>query len=155
MFRFITKDAWIGGQVRQFKMVEHPGAAATLVVQDGKVLMVEQYRPAANRNMLEIPAGSIDGDESPAQCALRELEEETGYKVEKLEPMGYLYPTPGYTNEVLYLFLGEGLTPGSPNPDEGEDIKVRWIPLKRQSSSSMRARFTMRKPSLPSLSTFA
>ncbi|HHT73967.1 MAG TPA: NUDIX hydrolase [Firmicutes bacterium] len=130
MFRFITKDAWIGGQVRQFKMVEHPGAAATLVVQDGKVLMVEQYRPAANRNMLEIPAGSIDGDESPAQCALRELEEETGYKVEKLEPMGYLYPTPGYTNEVLYLFLGEGLTPGSPNPDEGEDIKVRWIPLK-------------------------
>jgi len=130
VFRFITKDAWIGGQVRQFKMVEHPGAAATLVVQDGKVLMVEQYRPAANRNMLEIPAGSIDGDESPAQCALRELEEETGYKVEKLEPMGYLYPTPGYTNEVLYLFLGEGLTPGSPNPDEGEDIKVRWIPLK-------------------------
>lgn len=130
MFRFITKDAWIGGQVRQFKMVEHPGAAATLVIKDGQVLMVEQYRPAANRNMLEIPAGSMDGDETPEQCALRELEEETGYRVEKLHPMGYLYPTPGYTNEVLHLFLGEGLIAGEPHPDEGEDIKVRWIPLK-------------------------
>jgi|SRR5690554_1565550 ADP-ribose pyrophosphatase len=129
MFRFITKDAWIGGEVRQFRMVEHPGAAATLVIQDGKVLMVEQYRPAANHNMLEIPAGSIDGDESPEVCARRELEEETGFKVEKLEPMGYLYPTPGYTNEVLYLFLGEGLTPGEQRLSDGEDIKVRWIPI--------------------------
>jgi ADP-ribose pyrophosphatase len=128
--RFVTKDAWIGGQVRQFRMVDHPGAAAVLVVQDGQVLMVEQYRPAANRNMLEIPAGSIDGEESPAECALRELEEETGYRVQKLEPMGYLYPTPGYTNEVLYLFLGEGLIPGEPHPVDGEDIEVRWVPLK-------------------------
>ena len=48
--------------------------------------------------------------------------------------MGYLYPTPGYTNEVLYLFLGQGLTPGEQRLDDGEDIKVRWIPLKKQSS---------------------
>lgn len=130
VFRFITKDAWIGGRVRQFKMVEHPGAAAVLVIQDGQVLMVEQYRPAANRNMLELPAGSIDGDETPEQCARRELEEETGFKVDKLEPMGYLYPTPGYTNEVLYLFLCHGLTHGQQRLDDGEDIKVRWIPLK-------------------------
>lgn len=129
MFRFITKDVWIGSQVRQFKMVEHPGAAATLVIDDGKVLLVEQYRPAANRDMLELPAGTIDGSETPLECAKRELEEETGYHAEHWEPMGHLYPTPGYTNEVLYLFLADDLTMGEQRLDEGEDIKVRWIPL--------------------------
>ncbi|NLJ74485.1 MAG: NUDIX hydrolase [Firmicutes bacterium] len=129
MFRFITKDVWIGSQVRQFKMVEHPGAAATLVIDDGKVLLVEQYRPAANRDMLELPAGTIDGSETPLECAKRELEEETGYQAAHWEPMGHLYPTPGYTNEVLYLFLADDLTMGEQRLDEGEDIKVRWIPL--------------------------
>jgi ADP-ribose pyrophosphatase len=129
MFRFITKDVWVGSRVRQFKMVDHPGAAATLVVKDGLVLLVEQYRPAAGRNMLELPAGTIDLTEEPLACAQRELQEETGYSAENWEALGHLYPTPGYTNEVLYLFLASGLTKGEQHLDEGEDIHVRWIPL--------------------------
>lgn len=129
VFRFITKDVWVGSRVMQFKMVEHPGAAATLVVKDGLVLLVEQYRPAAGRNMLELPAGTIDRTETSVECAQRELQEETGYTAENWESLGHLYPTPGYTNEVLYLFLASGLSKGEQQLDEGEDIKVRWVPL--------------------------
>ncbi|HHY09763.1 MAG TPA: NUDIX hydrolase [Firmicutes bacterium] len=129
MFKFITKEVWLGGRVMQFKMVDHPGAAATLVVEDGKVLLVEQYRPAAERNILELPAGTIDGLEDPLECAKRELKEETGYRAENWQPMGHLYPTPGYTNEVLYLYLARDLTKGEQELGESEDIKVRWVPL--------------------------
>lgn len=129
MLRFMTKDVWIGNRVMQFKMVDHPGAAATLVVKDGLVLLVEQYRPAAGRNMLELPAGTIDLKEEALECAKREFQEETGYSAENWESLGHLYPTPGYTNEVLHLFLASGLTKGEQKLDEGEDIKVRWIPL--------------------------
>lgn len=129
MFRFITKDVWISNKVMQFQMVDHPGAAATLVVKDGLVLLVEQYRPPAERHMLELPAGTIDHDEPPVECAQRELEEETGYSATNWESLGHVYPTPGYTNEVLYLFLASGLTKGEQHLDEGEDIKVRWVPL--------------------------
>lgn len=131
MFRFITKDFWVGSRVMQFKMVDHPGAAAALVVKDGLVLLVEQYRPAAGRQMLEIPAGTIDRDESPLECAQRELQEETGYKAENWEPLGHLYPTPGYTNEVLHIFSASSLTKGEQHLDESEDINVRWIPLQQ------------------------
>ncbi|HHW72656.1 MAG TPA: NUDIX hydrolase [Firmicutes bacterium] len=130
MFRFITKDVWVGSRVRQFKMVDHPGAAAILVVKDGLVLFVEQYRPAAGRNMLEIPAGTIQRSESPLDCARRELREETGYSADNWETLGHLYPTPGYTNEVLHIFFASGLTKGEQRLEAGEeDIKVRWIPL--------------------------
>lgn len=131
MFRFITKDVWVGSRVMQFKMVDHPGAAAALVVKDGLVLLVEQYRPAAGRQMLEIPAGTIDRDESPLECAQRELQEETGYRAENWEPLGHLYPTPGYTNEVLHIFAASGLTKGEQHLDVSEDINVRWIPLQQ------------------------
>ena len=129
MFRFITKDMWVGNRVMQFKMVDHPGAAATLVVEDGKVLLVEQYRPAAGRLMLELPAGTIDRSEPPIECAQREFQEETGYSAKNWETLGHVYPTPGYTNEILYLFLASEITKGEQNLDEGEDIKVRWVPL--------------------------
>ncbi len=129
MFNFITKDVWVGNKVRQFKMVDHPGAAATLVVEDGQVLLVEQYRPAAGRLMLELPAGTIDRGEPPIECAQRELQEETGYSAQHWETLGHLYPTPGYTNEILYLYLASGITKGEQRLDDGEDIKVRWVPL--------------------------
>lgn len=129
VFRFITKEVWVGSRVVQFKMVDHPGASAALVVKDGLVLMVEQYRPAAGRKMLELPAGTIDRKESPLNCAQRELQEETGYSAETWESLGHLYPTPGYTNEVLHLFLASDLSKGEQQLDEEEDIKVRWLPI--------------------------
>src|SRR5690554_202016 len=129
VFNFITKDVWVGNKVRQFQMVDHPGAAATLVVEDGQVLLVEQYRPAAGRLMLELPAGTIDRGEPPIECAQRELQEETGYSAQHWEALGHLYPTPGYTNERLYLYLASDITKGEQRLDDGEDIKVRWVPL--------------------------
>ncbi|NLJ79545.1 MAG: NUDIX hydrolase [Firmicutes bacterium] len=130
MFKFITKDVWVGNRVMQFKMVDHPGAAATLVVRDGKVLLVEQYRPAAGRNMLELPAGTVDHAEGPLKCAQRELQEETGYSAQTWEHIGHLYPTPGYTNEVLHLYLAGDLIKGEQRLGEGEDINVRWVSLR-------------------------
>lgn len=129
MFRFTTKDVWVGNRVMQFKMVDHPGAAATLVVDEGQVLLVEQYRPAAGRLMLELPAGTIDRGEPPLECAQREFQEETGYSAEHWESHGHVYPTPGYTNEILHLFTASKITKGEQNLDDGEDIKVRWLPL--------------------------
>lgn len=129
VFRFTTRDVWVGNRVMQFKMVDHPGAAATLVVDDGQVLLVEQYRPAAGRLMLELPAGTIDRGEPPLECAQRELQEETGYSAEHWETLGHLYPTPGYTSEILHLFSASKITKGEQNLDDGEDIKVRWVPL--------------------------
>src|SRR5690606_966319 len=125
------KDVWIGSRVRQFKMVDHPGAAATLVVKDGQVLLVEQYRPAAGRKMLEIPAGTIDRSEPPLECARRELQEETGYSAEDWESLGHIYPTPGYTNEVLHLFDASGLSQGAQHLGLGEDINLPWNPLEK------------------------
>lgn len=129
MFRFTTRDVYVNKQVKQFKIVEHPGASAVLVVDDGKVLMVEQYRPAANRFMLEIPAGNRKLEESPLDCAKRELEEETGYQADNWQSMGVIYPTPGYTTEVLNLYLAEGLIEGDQRLDEGEELVVKWLPL--------------------------
>lgn len=129
MFRFTTKDVWVGNRVKRFKMVDHPGAAVILVVKDDQVLLVEQYRPAAGRLMLELPAGTIDLAELPLACAQRELQEETGYAAGEWETLGHIYPTPGYTNEILHLFLASGLTKGEQNLDEDEDIKVRWMSL--------------------------
>ncbi len=129
MFRFTTKDVWVSNKVRQFKMVDHPGAAATLVVDNDRILLVEQYRPAAGRLMLELPAGTIDRGEPPLECAQRELQEETGYSAEHWEPLGHVYPTPGYTNEILHLFLARKITKGEQRLDDGEDIRVRWVPL--------------------------
>lgn len=79
--------------------------------------------------MLEIPAGTIDRSEPPIECAQRELQEETGYSAKHWETLGHIYPTPGYTNEILYLFLASEITKGEQNLDDGEDIKVRWMPL--------------------------
>lgn len=129
MFRFTTKDVWIASRVKQFKIVEHPGAAATLVVDGDRVLLVEQYRPAAERYMFELPAGTKDLDEDPLTCAQRELAEETGYTAAKWESLGYVYPTPGYTTEVLHLFLAEEISAGEQRLDDGEDILVRWMPI--------------------------
>lgn len=129
MFRFTTQDVWVANQVKQFKIVEHPGAAAILAIEDNQVLLVEQYRPAARRKMLELPGGTMEAEEAPLDCAKRELKEETGYQADSWEKLGHLYPTPGYTTEVLHLFLAEKLLAGDPELPEDEDVSTRWVSL--------------------------
>lgn len=94
------------------EMVEHPGGAAVLCVEEGKVLLVRQFRYAYGEELLEIPAGKLDKGEDPAHAAARELEEETGRVAERVEKLFTLYPTPGYTNEKLHVFLAHGVHMG-------------------------------------------
>jgi len=92
------------------EVVEHPGAVA-IVVQDaeGRVLLVRQLREAVGKEVWEIPAGKLEPGEVPEEAARRELQEETNLSAEELVPLGAIYPTPGYSSEVIYLFLAQGL----------------------------------------------
>jgi ADP-ribose pyrophosphatase len=91
--------------------------------------MVKQYRSAAGRVMLEVPAGTLNPGEDPALCATRELKEETGYQAAKWEPLGYFFPSPGFSTERMYLYFAQQLTKAERSLDEDEDITVELIPL--------------------------
>lgn len=110
------------------EVVSHGGGAAVLVAKDGKILLERQFRYPYGEILWEIPAGKRDKGEDFITTAKRELEEETGYVAEKLVKLFEIYPTPGYTNEVIGIFKAEGLREGKTNFDEDEDIVSEWIP---------------------------
>ncbi len=98
------------GKEVELELVHHRGAAAVVpVLDDGTVLLVRQYRYATGGWLLEIPAGKLDNGESPETCAGREAEEEVGYRPSKLEPLGWIWSTPGFADEKIWLFLATGL----------------------------------------------
>ena len=103
------------------EVVNHPGGAAVVAVKEnGKILMVTQYRYPIKETIFELPAGKLDKSEDPGICAARELEEETGYKSDNLIKLGMVVSSPGFCNERLYLFLARDLKPGSKHQEEGE-----------------------------------
>ena len=105
--------------------VDRPAAVAIVPVLEAKtIVLVEQFRPAVNRVCLEIPAGVIEPGESPEACALRELEEETGYRAGKLYLLCIYFPAVGYSNEQIHLYLATHLTKGTPANDPHEPLKV-------------------------------
>lgn len=110
------------------EVVSHGGGAAVLVVKNGKILLERQFRYPYGEILWEIPAGKRDKGEDYTETAKRELEEETGYVAEKLVKLFEIYPTPGYTNEVIGIFKAEGLKKGVLHFDEDEDITSVWIP---------------------------
>jgi ADP-ribose pyrophosphatase len=91
--------------------------------------MVKQFRKPMESPILEVPAGKLDGDEDPADAALRELSEETGYTAGKLEKLTEFYPSVGYTTEVLHIYLATDLKPGACHPDENEVLEVMEMDL--------------------------
>ena len=103
------------------EVAEHPGGAVVVPVTDkGKIVMVTQYRFPVKEVLLELPAGKLSKGEDPKVCAVRELEEETGYKSDDIKSLGSIYTTPGYSTEKLWIYLAENLKPGNYNREEGE-----------------------------------
>jgi len=95
-----------------------------------RVLLIRQYRYAVGRDLVELPAGKLEPGESPKVCAARELEEETGYRAARIEPLCRFYSTAGATDELMHIFLATGLTPGVPRLESDERIEViptAWI----------------------------
>ena len=112
------------------EVIKHNGAVAIVAFDaDGQVLLVRQYRQAVRRVLLEIPAGTLEPGEAPLDCAIRELQEETGYKPGKLESLGGIYTAPGYTSEFIHLFLATDLTESQLELDADEFIEVLHVPL--------------------------
>jgi len=103
------------------EVAEHPGGAVVVpVTNDGKIVMVTQHRFPMNKVLLELPAGKLNKDEDPFICAVRELEEETGYKSNNVKELGSIYTTPGYSTEKLWIYLAKDLKTGNHNREEGE-----------------------------------
>ncbi|HJB26835.1 MAG TPA: NUDIX hydrolase [Firmicutes bacterium] len=117
------------GRTSYREVVEHSGGVCVLpITEDGKVLLVSQYRYPYREEVLEAPAGKMDREgESPLACGMRELEEETGHIAGEYLDLGKLYPSPGYTDEVIYLFAARNLTKTVQKLDEGEFLDVRVL----------------------------
>ena len=114
------------------EIIEHNGGAVrAAVTSEGKLVMVRQYRKPAGRVMLEVPAGKIDPGESAEAAAKRELKEETGYTAGKIKFLMQFYPSVGYSEEILYLYLCTDLTPGETNFDENEAIDIEEYEINR------------------------
>ncbi len=114
------------------EVVEHKGGVCVLALtKDNEILMVRQFRYPYLEEVLEIPAGKRESlEEDPFECGKRELKEETGATAQSYTFLGKLYPTPGYTNEIIYMYLAEDLSFGEDNPDEDEFLEVEKIHFK-------------------------
>ena len=109
----------------------HPGGAVVVPVKDdGKIILVKQFRYPLQKTLIELPAGKLDKGEDPFVCATRELEEETGYKSKEIKKLGQIYTAPGYCTEILHIYSAKGLTPGNHNREEGElEMEILELPL--------------------------
>lgn len=127
----IVKDTVLmpTGKESVYDLVRHNGASAIIAVHKGKLIFVRQNRHAANANTLEIPAGTLEKGEDPKECAIRELEEETGYSTKDVEFLFKGYSAIGISNEVLYFYLAENLSQGTQNLDENEFVEIEAYTL--------------------------
>jgi ADP-ribose pyrophosphatase len=145
--RLASRRAWAGrlltvdvdrirspnGTELDIEMIRHPGAAAVVPLvtsadaADPAVLLIRQYRYAADGMLWEIPAGVLEPGEDPLDCARRELREETGAEADQIEHLTTIFTTPGFTDEKIHLFLATGIRGGtaSPNPDEHIEVEAR------------------------------
>lgn len=110
------------------EVVEHPGAVAVVpILTDGSIILVKQYRHPVGETTWEIPAGKLDTKEAPELCAHRELEEETGYQAGKMRKLSVFFTTPGFTDEIMYLYMAENLRKTAQKTDDDEFIDVLSI----------------------------
>ena len=120
------------GNTCELELIRHPGASAVVPLDaDGNVLLVRQYRYATGGYLLEVPAGKLDPGEAPEPCAMREVEEETGHRPGRLTSMGWIWTTPGFTDERIWLYLATELSPTRQTLQADEVLSVERIPLDR------------------------
>ncbi|MGE4578456.1 MAG: NUDIX hydrolase [Desulfuromonadales bacterium] len=118
------------GRRADFEIVHHSGGAAVLpILDDGRVLLIRQYRPAGGGMIWEIPAGRLDGGEAPETCIHRELQEEVGYRAGRIERLGEMLTAVGFCDEVVHLFVARDLTPVPAAPEPDEYIEAVPMPL--------------------------
>lgn len=119
------------GNETKFDIVEHGGSVTIIPIDaDGNILFVRQYRHAAGKDLLELPAGTRDGDEAYESCAAREIREETGMAASKLERIGDFYLAPGYSTEFMAVFLATELSHDPLEADDDEFLQVEKISVK-------------------------
>ena len=122
------------GSISRREVVEHPGGVTILPVDEaGICYMVRQFRYPAGHMMLEAPAGKLEYGEDHRECAVRELSEETGFSADELIYLGGFYTSPGFSSELLHIYLALGLHAGESHLDEGEFLNVEKIPLQQLS----------------------
>lgn len=123
------------GSTGELEIIRHPGASAVVPFlsdpagEDPQVLLIRQYRYAADGYLYEVPAGKLDGDEDPAACARRELREETGCTAGRVEHLTTIYTTPGFIDERIHLYMAWDLTRGDTGHEKDEFIEVHTLPL--------------------------
>ena len=118
------------GTLAERELVEHPGGVGIVAVCDnGDIIMVKQFRKPLERAIYEIPAGKLDGGEDPEVCGMRELKEETGYTAKSFEYLGFIYPSPGFTDEITHIYLATGLESGDTDFDDDEYLDIERIPF--------------------------
>lgn len=123
-FNFKTDEIQLPcGKTTTRDIVDHPGAVAIVpILDDGRILLVKQYRYTTGKELLEIPAGTLEKGEAPDNCARRELKEETGYTAGSMKKILAMYMAPGYSNEVIHLYFATALKASESHAEEDEDI---------------------------------
>ncbi|NOX65311.1 MAG: NUDIX hydrolase [Chlorobi bacterium] len=117
----VDKIIYDSGNESVREVVIHNGGAVVLPITDeGKLILVKQFRYPFQKILIEAPAGKLEKDEDPYECASRELTEETGYTAKNITKLGDIYTSPGFCDEILYLYLATDLTAGDHNREEGE-----------------------------------
>jgi len=116
---------------KTFDIVAHGGAVViTPIDKAGNLILVRQFRRAANQILIELPAGTLEANEDPLSCAKRELQEEIGYKANEMLPMGGFFPSPGFCTEYLYLYIAKNLTESQLIGDDTDEIDTLTVSLK-------------------------
>jgi len=115
-----------------FDIVKHPGGAVIAAINErDEICLLKQWRHAVNQTVWEVPAGCLEPNEPPLTTAKRELEEEAAVCASEWRDLGALIPSPGFSNEILYLYEARGLSQGTLKLDEAEQLEAHWLPLEQ------------------------